>query len=167
MKKRTKNNATKGRQTVKYYKPEIVNENLTGIILLSHGPFAVSLLDTAKMLFGDSENLAAFSFEDGDDLDKYRETFAQTIDAFPDGSLILVDLFGGTPCNQVMRYIQETGKVLEIVGGMNLPMLVNAVISREDMKGKKFSLDTAENGRKGIFRVDVEGFLENDQEDEE
>ena len=54
----------KGRRTVKYYKPETVNENLPGIILLSHGPFAVSLLDTAKMLFGDSENLAAFSFEE-------------------------------------------------------------------------------------------------------
>lgn len=152
---------------MKYYKPETVNENLPGIILLSHGPFAVSLLDTAKMLFGDSENLAAFSFEEGDDADRYRETFAETIDAFPKGSLILVDLFGGTPCNQVMRYVQEKGQPLEVVGGMNLPMLVNSVIAREEKSGKEFSLDTVENGKNGIFRVDVEGFLQDDDEDED
>lgn len=152
---------------MKYYKPETVNENLPGIILLSHGPFAVSLLDAARMLFGDAENLAAFSFEEGDDADQYRETFEETIDAFPEGTLILVDLFGGTPCNQVMRYVQERERPLEVVGGMNLPMLLNAVISREKENGKEFSLDTVENGKNGIFRVDVERFLQSDDEDED
>ena len=152
---------------MKYYKPETVNENLPGIILLSHGPFAVSLLDTARMPFGDAENLAAFSFEEGDDADQYRETFEETIDAFPEGTLILVDLFGGTPCNQVMRYVQERERPLEVVGGMNLPMLLNAVIAREKKNGKEFSLDTVENGKNGIFRVDVERFLQSDDEDED
>ena len=152
---------------MKYYKPETVNENLPGIILLSHGPFAVSLLDTARMLFGDAENLAAFSFEEGDDADQYRETFEETIDAFPEGTLILVDLFGGTPCNQVMRNVQERERPLEVVGGMNLPMLLNAVIAREKKNGKEFSLDTVENGKNGIFRVDVERFLQSDDEDED
>ena len=119
------------------------------------------------MLFGDSENLADFSLEPGDDIDQYRETFAETIRKFPEGSLLLVDLFGGTPCNQLMRYIQETGKPLEIVSGMNLPMLVTAVLAREEMSGKEFSLDTVENGKNGIFRLDTEGFLEDEDEDEE
>lgn len=152
---------------MKYYKTEAVNQSLPGILLLSHGPFAVALVDTAKMLFGESENLAAFSLEPGDDIDQYRKAFTEVIDEFPQGSLILVDLFGGTPCNQVMRYIQETGKPLEVVGGMNLPMLVNAVMAREAMSGKDFSLDTVENGKNGIFRVDTEGFLSDDDEDEE
>lgn len=152
---------------MKYYKPEKINKDLPGILLLSHGPFAVSLIDTAKMLFGDSENLAAFSLEPGDDIDKYRESFVEVINEFPKGSLILVDLFGGTPCNQVMRYIQETGEPLEIVGGMNLPMLVNAVLAREGMSGKEISLDTVQNGKNGIFRVDAEGFLSDDDDEED
>ena len=98
------------RRNVKCYKPEKVNKDLPGIILLSHGPFAVSLVDTAKMLFGESENIAAYSLEPGDDIDKYREAFVEMINEFPEGSMILVDLFGGTPCNQVMRHIQETEK---------------------------------------------------------
>ena len=105
--------------------------------------------------------------EPGDDIDKYRESFVEVINEFPKGSLILVDLFGGTPCNQVMRYIQETGEPLEIVGGMNLPMLVNAVLAREGMSGKEFSLDTVQNGKNGIFRVDAEGFLSDDDDEED
>lgn len=151
---------------MKVYQQDQINENLPGIILLSHGPFAVSLVETAEMIFGESENIAAFSLEPGDDINKYRETFVEMIEKFPDGSLIAVDLFGGTPCNQVMCYIQEKEKPLEVVTGMNLPMLVNAVISRESMGGEAFSLDTAENGKAGIFRVDTLGFLNDEEEDE-
>ena len=66
-----------------------------------------------------------------------------------------------------MRHIQETEKPLEVVGGMNLPMLVNAVLAREGISGKDFSLDTVENGKNGIFRVDTEGFLSDDDDDDE
>lgn len=152
---------------MKTYMQEEVNQTLPGIILLSHGPFAVSLIDTAKMLFGDVENLAAFSLEPGDDIDKYREAFVEAIQAFPEGSVIMVDLFGGTPCNQVMRYIQETEKPLEVVSGMNLPMLVNAVMARESMTGKEFAQDAADNGKTGIFRIDTESFLADDDDDDE
>ena len=66
-----------------------------------------------------------------------------------------------------MRHIQETEQPLEIVAGMNLPMLVNAILSRESMKGKEFSLDCVSNGQAGVLRVDVEGFLSDDEEDDE
>ena len=146
------------------YKNDQINEALPGIILLSHGPFAVSLVKTAEMLFGENENIAAFSLEPGDDIDRYREAAAETIEQFPEGSMILVDLFGGTPCNQILSYIQSTGKPLEIVAGMNLPMLVNAVLARETMAGKEFSQNTVEDGKSGIFRVEVERFLSEDDE---
>ena len=133
---------------LKVYRQEKMNKDLPGIILLSHGPFAVSLVETAQMIFGDSENIAAFSLEAGDDIDKYRGAFTEMIEA----------------CNQVMRYIQETGKTLEVAAGMNLPMLINAVMSREELIGKEFSMDTVENGKKEIFRIDVEGFLNDDDE---
>ena len=55
------------------------------------------------MVFGESENLAAFSFEEGDDADQYRMKVAETLERFPVGSVVMLDLFGGTPCNQMMR----------------------------------------------------------------
>lgn len=152
---------------MKVYKQETVNETLPGIILLSHGPFAVALVETAKMVFGDSENVAAFSLEPGDDLDKYREAFVEVIEKFPEGSMIIVDLFGGTPCNQVMRYIEETKKPLNVVAGMNLPMLINAVLLRSEMSGEDFAKATADSGKEGVFPVDTKRFLTIDEEEEE
>lgn len=153
------------RKRVKSFRSENMNPEVPGIILLSHGPFAVSLVETASMLFGDAENIAAYSLEPGDDIDQYRESFVKTLNEFPEGTVIMVDLFGGTPCNQVMRHIQETEQPLEIVAGMNLPMLVNAILSRESMKGKEFSLDCVSNGQAGVLRVDVEGFLSDDDDE--
>lgn len=149
------------------YKSETINPDVPGIILLSHGPFAVSLVETAGMLFGDAENIAAYSLDPGDDIDHYRESFVETINEFPEGTVIMVDLFGGTPCNQVMRHIQETEKPLEVVAGMNLPMLVDAIMARESMSGKEFSMDAVANGQAGILRVDVEGFLSDDDEEDD
>lgn len=153
---------------MKTYKSIKVNPDVPGIILLSHGPFAVSLVETAGMLFGDAENIAAYTLDPGDDIDHFRESFVETLNEFPEGTIIMVDLFGGTPCNQVMRYIQETEKPLEVVAGMNLPMLVNAIMARESMVGKEFSMDAVANGQSGILRVDVESFLsEDDDEDDD
>ena len=98
---------------MKSFRSENMNPEVPGIILLSHGPFAVSLVETASMLFGDAENIAAYSLEPGDDIDQYRESFVKTLNEFPEGTVIMVDLFGGTPCNQVMRHIQETEQPLD------------------------------------------------------
>ena len=87
------------RKRVKSFRSENMNPEVPGIILLSHGPFAVSLVETASMLFGDAENIAAYSLEPGDDIDQYRESFVKTLNEFPEGTVIMVDLFGGTPCN--------------------------------------------------------------------
>ncbi len=45
---------------MKCYTQEEVREDLPGIVLMSHGPFAVSLVETAKMLFGDAGTLQHF-----------------------------------------------------------------------------------------------------------
>lgn len=147
-----------------------VNEELPGIVIISHGALAVGLVDTAKMLFGDPENVAAFSLEAGDDIDEYRKTFAKTFESFPEGSIILADLYGGTPCNQALLYAQESGKAFKLVCGVNLPMLLNVVISREADKDGLVQA-ALDNGKQGITDVDVAEFIAavnvDDDEDDE
>lgn len=77
---------------MKSYTQSKVNPDIPGIIVMSHGPFAVGLIDTAKMLFGEPENIAAFSLEEGDDIDEYRSMFSKTFESFPKGSIVLADL---------------------------------------------------------------------------
>lgn len=155
---------------MKSYTQSKVNPDIPGIIVMSHGPFAVGLIDTAKMLFGEPENIAAFSLEEGDDIDEYRSMFSKTFESFPKGSIVLADLYGGTPCNQVLQYAQENHQVFELVTGVNLPMLLHVVISRQSpgiLEEKDFSLDAVENAKSGISRVDIERFISSDDDDED
>lgn len=140
-----------------------VNEIIPGIILMSHGPLAVGLLETARMLFGEIENIEAYSLEEGENLEEYYQHIVDAIKKFPTGVIVFIDIFGGTPCNQMMRYIQEQDKVIEVVTGMNLPMLIHAATTREKIN-KEFTINTANVGREGIFRIDVESFLDDETE---
>lgn len=146
---------------------ETVNPDIPGIVIMSHGPLAVGLVKTSKMFFSEAENIAAFSLETGDDVDDFRKEFAKTFDKFPVGSVVMVDIFGGSPCNQALRYAQENNKTFELITGVNLPMLLDAVGSREGMRGKTFSENVVNNSKSGISRVDIEAFLSSDDDDDE
>lgn len=153
---------------MKTYTQEQINPSLPGVILMSHGPFAVSLVETAQMLLGDIENLAALSLDPGDDLDEWRATFAAAYEALPAGTVILADLYGGTPFNQVMRYVLETGKPVSLMVGMSLPMLIEALQDRDSMSGAELADAAVEGAKMSTSRVDTEAFLsEADDEDDE
>ena len=72
----------------------------------------------------------------------------------PDKTVFLVDIFGGSPFNQVMQYFLKTGKEIRAVSGMNLGMLMAAVSTREDaaanyieqiaLQGKEAVIDIGE-----------------------
>lgn len=144
---------------MRQYKQDKINPDIPGVILLSHGPFAAALVETANMVFGESENVAALCFEEGDDADEYRKEATKIIESYPENSVIILDLFGGTPCNQMLRYAQETNSLLNIIAGMNLPMLLQVLTTREDKSGQDFIDDIKENAQKGIIAIDMKEFL--------
>lgn len=153
---------------MKSYTQELVNPELPGVIMMSHGPFAVALVDTAKMILGEIENFAALSLEPGDDLTEFRGAFAKAYEAFPEGSVVVVDLYAGTPCNQALQYAQESGKVLNLITGLNFPMILSLLTTREDMVGQELVQETVNEGKNGIREVDVAGFIaDDDDEDDE
>jgi len=65
------------------------------------------------------------------------------------GVLILTDLFGGTPTNISLSFLQD-GKV-EVVTGLNLPMLIKAINSRGDHDLASLAQLAAESGKENIF----------------
>jgi mannose PTS system EIIA component len=152
---------------MKKYLSETMDESTPGLLLCSHGPLAIGLMQTLEMLAGKNPNMAAFSLEAGDDIDAYRQAIVSQLEAFPEGSIVFVDLFGGTPCNQFFRYIQESEKEVEIITGMNLPMLLNAVLARMNSQGETLSNDSVENGKMGISRIDCKALLSDDDEEDE
>lgn len=114
-----------------HFDKEAVVSNLPGIILLSHGRLAVGMVDTIRIVIGDTRNVAAFSLESNDDPEEYRKAFLDAVRTFSAGSVIFVDMFGGSPCNQLMMATQEMDLPLCAFSGMNLPLISEAISMRE------------------------------------
>lgn len=109
-----------------------IQSDIPGIILLSHGPLASGLLGTMEMVLGTVENVTALELEEGDHPEEYRKRIAEIAEAMPEKSVFLMDIFGGSPFNQVIQYFLENSKEIRAVSGMNLGMLMAAVNARQN-----------------------------------
>ncbi|QAT61886.1 PTS fructose transporter subunit IIA [Acidilutibacter cellobiosedens] len=133
--------------------PDEIKADLPGIIVMSHGPLALALIESTKLIAGESENLAAFSLEAGDTAENFRNKFIETLKKFPKGSLVLLDITGGTPFNQLILSIKQYDVEVLSLSGVNLPMVIEAVFARKSMSGKKLLKQIENAGREGIKNV--------------
>jgi len=95
-----------------------------GVVVVTHGELATELLNAAEMIVGDQPRFQAVSIGWHDDVTVAHAAIAAAV-AKVDGDagvLILTDMFGGTPSNLGLAFL-EAGKV-EVVTGVNLPMLI-------------------------------------------
>ena len=105
-----------------------------GVIAVTHKEAAQSLLDSAEMIFGKQENVKAVPFFENEDGQMLKIKLEEAVGELnsEDGVLFLVDLFGGTPFNASFMIAQKS-HAAEIVTGLNLPMLVEALMSKGTM----------------------------------
>ncbi len=107
---------------------------MIGIVIVTHGQLGEVLIDTAELIVGSRpEAMIAVSINITEDVDKLRGKVARAIKevARKRGVLILTDMFGGTPSNLSYSFLQE-GQV-EVVSGVNLPIVIKAINTRENM----------------------------------
>lgn len=109
---------------------------MVGIILASHGDFADGILESATMIFGEQENVAACVLKPSEGPDDVKAKMEDAINSFddPEQVLLLIDLWGGTPFNQANSLFEEHRDKWAIVAGMNLPMVIEAFASRLSME---------------------------------
>lgn len=101
---------------------------MVGVLIISHGELGMCLADCARHVLGRvPDNLAILGVEKQDNPDARLLDAQALIDKINDGSgvLVLSDMLGGTPCNIASR-LRKRGEV-EVVAGVNLPMLVRAL----------------------------------------
>ena len=129
-----------------------IKKGLPGIITLSHGSVAQGILDTVSFLNGKLDNACYFCLEAGDDLDEYRAAIKEALDTYPEGTVVFVDLLGGSPANELLK-IAGYNKDMEInaIGGMNVPAVLNASIVRSFMKGREIIESTITETRESII----------------
>ena len=100
---------------------------MVSIVLASHGDLAAGIKQTGSMVFGDQPSVAVVSLEPSMGPDDFRAKVEEAVASFEDQEqvLFLVDLWGGTPFNQISGLI-EGHDSWAIVTGVNLPMLIVA-----------------------------------------
>lgn len=115
---------------------------MIGIVVVAHGMFADVLIETAEMVVGHAEGVKACSFGEGSNVDGLRRFMKNSIKEVNDGDgvIVLTDMFGGTPSNISLSFLDE-GKI-EVITGVNLPMMITALSRRQgkDLKGLAYAL---------------------------
>lgn len=109
-------------------------QEILGILLLSHGNFAIELLKSAEMIIGKQKNVQALSLLPGEDPVDFIVKVRGALAELPEDTLILNDLFGGTPSNVSAAILAETH--LEALAGLNMAMLIEACTARLECHGK-------------------------------
>jgi PTS system mannose-specific IIA component len=104
---------------------------MVGLVLATHGKLAEELLRTAEGVCGTLEQCRAVSVGASLAMEEARGLLADAIRAVDsgDGVLVLTDMFGGSPANLALTFLDEK---IEVVTGVNLPMLVKLSTCRAE-----------------------------------
>ena len=123
---------------------------MIGIVLVSHGDLASGLLRAAEIIAGKIENTVTVDISPKMGMEEIHSTVEAAIRTVDTGKgvLLLIDMFGGTPSNIGLSFL-ATHEV-EVVTGVNLPMMVKLPIARQEMSLPELAKHLLEYGRRNI-----------------
>ena len=124
---------------------------MIGVVVVTHGQLATELVNAAEMIVGDLPQFAAVSIGWHDDVGDAREDIAQAIERVrgEEGVFLLTDMFGGTPSNLGMTFLEFDR--LEVITGVNLPMLIKLASLRRSSDLLAVAKEMRDHGRSAIW----------------
>jgi len=125
---------------------------LVGIVIVGHGDIADGLLDAARMIVGKIEGVATVSLRETDAVEELMERIATALTETDKGNgvLVLADLFGASPFNASARLAMQEESSLEVISGVNLPMLLELIVQRDDASLEQLVEIAREAGTSGV-----------------
>ena len=123
---------------------------MIGLVLVTHGALANEFKSALEHVVGPQDHCETIAIGPEDNMEGRRNDILAAVDRADDGSgvIILTDMFGGTPSNLAISVMQN--RAVEVIAGVNLPMLVKLARVRAEMPIKQ-AVDLAqEAGRKYI-----------------
>ncbi len=124
---------------------------MIGIVVVTHGQLATELVNAAETIVGDLPQFAAVSIGWHEDVQDARDDIQSAIGRVGGGGgvLVLTDMFGGTPCNLAMTFLEKDQ--IEVVTGVNLPMLIKAARTPKEQDLLTLARALREDGRNAIW----------------
>ena len=99
---------------------------MIGIVVISHGNFADELISAVNFVLSGKPaiKMAGINLDRDVDFDAFKKEIKRTIKKVDkgDGVLLVTDMFGGTPSNISLTFLEENK--VEVISGVNLPMLI-------------------------------------------
>jgi PTS system mannose-specific IIA component len=125
-------------------------EESVGVVVVTHGQLATELLNAAEMIVGELPQFTAVSIGWHDDVDVAQEGIERAVGKVDRGRgvLILTDMFGGTPSNLGLTFL-DPGRV-EVITGVNLPMLIKLAKAPGSQDIRELARQMCEHGRAAI-----------------
>jgi len=121
-----------------------------GGIIVSHGRLAEELLNALTIILGEAPNIEAISIGWYDDVEESKKKINQSLKRVDqkNGVVIFTDMFGGTPSNLSFSFLMDIQ--VEIISGVNLPMLIKFVSLQRSNNLKDISKKVVDQGKKNI-----------------
>ncbi|MCB9779028.1 MAG: PTS sugar transporter subunit IIA [Alphaproteobacteria bacterium] len=124
---------------------------MIGVVVATHCRVASALAEAAEVVLGPQEGLAAADLHAELDEEAAWGTLRDAVASVEadEGVLVLVDMLGGTPSNLAMALLAEAR--IEVVTGVNLPMVLRALQHREGRDLESLAADVHEYGRRNVI----------------
>ena len=105
---------------------------MIGIVVVAHGNIGVEMVIATKRIIPEAEHLVGVAVESNDPPSSIRQQISDAIQRVNtnEGVLILTDMFGGTPSNICLSFLND--EKTEVISGVNLPMLIKVANMREN-----------------------------------
>ena len=123
---------------------------MIGLVLVTHGRLAAEFRAALEHIMGPQRQIEAIAIDPSDDIERRRQDIIDAVSRVDSGNgvAILTDMFGGTPSNLAISVMNAPN--VEVIAGINLPMLVKLAKVREDTPLAEAAAMAQDAGRKYI-----------------
>jgi mannose PTS system EIIA component len=124
---------------------------MIGMVLVTHGHLATEFRSALEHVVGPQKQFVAIAIGPEDDMERRRHDILDAIREADsgDGVVVLTDMFGGTPSNLAISVMN--GAKVEVLAGVNLPMLIKLASVREYQPLDQAVLAAQDAGRKYVY----------------
>ena len=141
---------------------------MIGLIISGHGNFASGLRTSLKLIAGEPCNVEFVDFEENDSTEDLKKKYYASLKNLDncDSILALSDLAGGSPFKTLVEVKTEIEKTMEVIGGTNLPMLLEVSMSKDIIEDLPSLSELAiEVGKSGVVKFQL--IIHKDEERED
>jgi len=124
---------------------------MVGVVVVTHCHLAEQLIAAAQLVVGEElKQFQPISIDPKEGSEEIREKIFTAIRKVDEGQgvLILTDMYGGTPSNISLSFLEE--KKIEVITGVNLPMLLKLATYKNDMDLEALAVFITDYGQRNI-----------------